>query len=287
MKVLVTGAGGFVGAAVVRRLLARGDEVIACVRPGSNLWRLAGSEAATVVRCDLSEVARVVGARQPEGIIHTGWDGVRGAARNDMVQVANVCATALLARTAASTGVARFVGVGSQAETGHAPRDGGGHATLYGAAKDAARILTQAIARQGGLSCAWARLFSVYGPGEKSDALIPRLLQAFKANEGFALDVDGHNAWNYLYEDDAAEGLVRLLHAPGATGTFDLAAPASRLLCDYVLTARDVLRSRSVVTFGAGKGASLHADSTPLFAALGWTPAVAFSDGIQRTAEAT
>lgn len=79
---------------------------------------------------------------------------------------------------------------------------------LHGAAKLAAGHL--ALARRLGLSAAWARIFSVYGPGEAGGSLVPDLVRALLRGERFPLSACAQR-WDWLYEDDIADRVV-----PGA-----------------------------------------------------------------------
>ena len=79
MKALVTGAGGFIGASLVRWLLDRGHDVVAIERPEGSTWRLAEVAGdAEIVAVDLRDghrVAAVVHERRPEWIFHLAAHG--------------------------------------------------------------------------------------------------------------------------------------------------------------------------------------------------------------------
>jgi nucleoside-diphosphate-sugar epimerase len=301
-RVAVTGAAGFVGAAAVRRLVAGGAQVLALVRPGGERSRLAAlpEGAVTVVPLDLEAVpgaalaplARSLVAFRPEALLHAGWVGIRGDARRDPRQTRNVGAAVALVEAAAAAGVRRFVGVGSQAEYGpwqgpvredDCPRP----QTLYGAAKLAAGHLCLALCERLGVSAAWVRAFSVYGPGERSGALVPDLARALAAGTPFPLSSCAQR-WDYLHEDDAAEALARLLAAPDARGVFNLASGTSRPLADAVRLVRDAAAPGAELLFGRipGTPPGLEADVSRLRGTLGWGAAVPLEDGIRRTVQA-
>lgn len=293
-RVAVTGASGFLGAAAARALARAGSPVLAIVRPASDPWRLAPLRGAgvTVLAVDPG-VAREHAVRElrafgAEAVLHAAWGGVRGPARDDPAQLANVTRTVDWVRTAAEAGARRFVGIGSQAEYG--PGDGAlressplAPVDLYGAAKVAAGHLALALARRLGVSAAWARVFSVYGPGEGPGALVPDLVRALLAGEPYPLSSCAQR-WDYLYEDDAAEALRILLGRDDALGPFNVASGAAPPLEDVVRAIAARVAPGAKLAFGARPGTprSLVADVGRL-AALGFRPATPLEEGLERT----
>ena len=94
-RILVTGAGGFVGAAVVKAAIAAGHEVIALVRnETSRLTPIANR--ISLQRVDLADTAAVgalLASARPEVVIHSAWEGVGGALRNGDIQLDNIRTT--------------------------------------------------------------------------------------------------------------------------------------------------------------------------------------------------
>lgn len=302
-RVIVTGASGFIGAAAVRRLLRDGSSVLALVRPGTDRWRLAplGGERLSVAEWDLSravearsvdELRAIFREFRPEGVLHAGWIGVRGPSRDEPGQTLNVAITVELVRAAGSAGARRFVGLGSQAEYGPSDRAIGEEecprpATMYGAAKLAAGHLCVALSDRLGLSAAWVRVFSVYGPGERRGALVPDLIRALSAGTPFPL-TSCEQRWDYLYEDDAADALARLLGADRARGFFNLASGVARPLSWAVDVIRAQVAPGAELLVGQvpGRPPSIVADVSRLRAAIGWEPLTPFEEGVRRTARA-
>jgi nucleoside-diphosphate-sugar epimerase len=301
LRVIVTGAAGFVPAATVRALLDAGHEVLAWVRPTSKLDRLEPLPASLrLLRLDVdaargpgrAEAVEVLRAFRPDAVLHAAWSGIRGAARQDPAQVDNVTTTVEVVRIAAEVGARRFVGVGSQAEYGphteplteSSPTR---PATLYGDAKLAAGQLTLALARRLGMSAAWVRLFSVYGPGERGGALLPDLVLAL--SEGRCLKLSScEQRWDYLFVNDAAAALVSLLERSDAQGVFNLAFGESSPLRTavemvYALMAPDVAPDYG--PRGAGPLPHLMADTRRLREATGWRPVITLDEGLRRTVE--
>jgi UDP-glucose 4-epimerase len=173
MKILVTGAGGFVGASVANEALRAGHDVVGTVRPGSSDLRLSDFRSGMkVVELDLrdaSQVNALMRDNRPDVIVHIAWSGVNNRSRSDRLQITdNVETSCQLLEAGAEHGVSKFVGMGSQGEYGPldkkiAETDPTLPTTLYGASKLAVHYLTRQLAAQSGLSYAGSGSFRPMG----------------------------------------------------------------------------------------------------------------------------
>ena len=124
-RILLTGASGFLGANVLRRLIAERAEVAVLLRDPGSAWRIREElAAARVVRGDLADAAGFEGevaSFAPTHLVHLAWEGVAGGQRNDPAQHRNVTHAMRLLEIAMAAGVRHFVGLGSQAEYGLSP----------------------------------------------------------------------------------------------------------------------------------------------------------------------
>ena len=124
--VILTGASGFIGSAVLAELLQRGVPVIVLLRPDSDRWRIAGLTGyitAPFRRFDDPDLAGKLRKYQPMSFIHCAWRGVFGEERNAYYQVSeNVPLTIDSVRLAAACGCSQWIGLGSQAEYGNPNR---------------------------------------------------------------------------------------------------------------------------------------------------------------------
>jgi UDP-glucose 4-epimerase len=185
---LVTGAAGFIGAALARRLLERGDRVTALAGPGSDPWRLEGlRDVAEVLEVDLRDVdavARTMRAAQPEEVFHLAAHGAYSWQRSlpRMIET-NVAGTAHVAEAALEAGARAIVNAGSSSEYGlkdHAPPE---HElpepnSAYAVTKASATLLGGWLARERGAAFTTLRLYSAYGPWEEPRRLMPALVAA-------------------------------------------------------------------------------------------------------------
>jgi len=291
----MTGATGFVGAAVARRLLASGYEVAALVRPKTVPWRLAN---------DISRIHIVYGSLEstssyeedligfrPDVVMHLAWHGTSGTSRDSPDQIRkNVLASVDLLTVSAKVGCEAFVGAGSQAEYGpsRVPLDESCPtlpATLYGAAKLATSVLLGRLAVHLGVRFAWLRVFSVYGPQDGSDTLVSYVIRELLAGRCPAVGKGDHMS-DYLFVDDAAAAFVTVAEKQAA-GVIDVAHGQARPLRETIEALRNAIDPSLAIAFGAIE--EPPTGTFPLLARvsrlkeLGWMPAVALESGLALT----
>jgi nucleoside-diphosphate-sugar epimerase len=213
LRVVVTGAGGFVGAAVTRRLVALGHETVAVVR--SHPARLDGVDA-ELFELDLESdgAADRVAALRPDVCVHAAAAGAVTASRDvDVLLRANALVPWRLATALAATG-ARLVSLGSSSEYGPSAgamseRQAPAPDEPYGASKLAGAALVGAS----GADAVHLRLFSVYGPGEDPARLVPSLVDT--ALTGRTLELSpGEQVRDFVHVEDVVDAILAAAFAP-------------------------------------------------------------------------
>ena len=241
-RILVTGGTGFIGSALCRSLVKRGDSVTVATRPGSDRTRLAGiADSITIVEADLvdfGQAAALVSRTRPEIVFHLACSvfnppGVTASGHLD----ANIGATAALLEAVREHPACRLIHTGSAAEyppgTGLSEEMKPAPVNVYGAMKACASLLVDAYARIYGLKTARAVLFTVYGPGEAPHRLVPSTIEAALRGQAVRLR-DGAVQRDMLFIDDAVDGLLRM-------GDTDLAPGTALNLCSGTgLTVRHI-----------------------------------------------
>lgn len=295
-RILVTGAGGFVGAVVVRAALAAGHDVIALVR--NDRSRLAAvASRVSLHHVDLAggpAVAALLGSVKPDIVIHSAWEGVGGALRGGDIQLENIRTTIALADAAIAAGARKFVGIGSQAEYGRYDRkivesDLPRPTMLYGAAKLAANHLAAQRCREAGVEFAWLRLFSVYGPGDNANWLIPSTAASLVKGKAPKCTA-GTQKWDYLHIDDVADGVLAAATTEGATGVFNLSSGnpvAVRRIVEMLrdLAAPGLNLAFGTIPFGPDQIMHLEGDNERLRGATGWSVRVPIGEGLRQVVE--
>lgn len=187
--VFITGATGFVGACLVRSLVARGVEVHVLVRPSSNLWRLETIRDQIILHeGDVmeSETLRVIVERvTPRTVFHLAAYGAYPTKQTNSVSImqTNLIGTMNLVQVCQKINYRAFINAGSSSEYGVKNKPMSESDLLepyndYGVAKAAASLFCQNIGRAQRRPMVTLRLFSVYGPYEESFRLMPSIVTA-------------------------------------------------------------------------------------------------------------
>lgn len=216
---------------------------------------------------------------KPEAIINCAWGGVNQQGRDDeQLQQQSAITSMAIAATFHGT-CRRFVGVGSQAElnTPDSP---------YARAKTRAQVGIASICKLAEIPFAWARLYSIYGPGDSPNNYIPYVIRTLLAGQDVPL-TDQNIPWDYLYVADAADALIRLAEIP-AEGAFEVGYGASTYTQTVATLLRDAINPQARLLFGAKPHRAREIEELlcsihRIHEVTGWLPAVALAEGLDRT----
>ena len=290
MKVLVTGTNGFVGQAVVRRLLAQGDHVIAAVGPGAAGGPSMGAKL-TNVSLDLANDVSVHDAVSTpvDAVIHLAAIALTRAANRDPATAWRINAegTAKVAAAAAGLSPRPLFLLASTADVyGWQQRpineeDCVQPSTPYSYSKLGAELAAEQAARLSGLKLIVARPFPHSGGGQDESFWIParcKLLREAKRNGWAAVPVGDLTAVrDYLHVDDVADAYALLLQR-GTPGEVYNIASGQPVTLDEIHTRLEQLigfsPKREVDASQVRREARpyLLGDASKLRAATGWTP---------------
>jgi UDP-glucuronate 4-epimerase len=247
MKVLVTGAAGFIGMHVCERLLARGDEVVGVdnlnnyydVRlKEARLARLTPNPRFTLARMDIADrsgIAELFACERPQRVINLAAQaGVRYSLVNPHAYVdSNVVGFVNILEGCRHACVEHLVFASSSSIYGGNERmpfsehDNVDHpVSLYAATKKSNELMAHTYSHLFGLPATGLRFFTVYGPWGRPDMAL--FLFAKAILEDRPIDVFNHGRMrrDFTYIDDIAEGVIRVLdRPPTADPAFDRQTP--------------------------------------------------------------
>jgi len=289
MRVLLTGASGFLGRAALEALTNRRHEVLALSRqpapvnlPAQVRWH----------KSDLNQpdsYRKAVAEYSPQSALHLAWEGIPDFGLPTCLR--NLTSGAVLGEILFRAGCRHLAVSGSCWEYGKVsgriaegcqPVAPG----IFAASKTSQRMLLESLATAAGATLAWGRVFYPYGPGQKASSLVPTLCRAVLGGERPALKTPAV-VNDFLYVDDTAEALV-LLAETTVAGVFNIGSgvgtPVGRL-ADMLLQ----IGGRPA-EFGSAPGADegaagFFADMSAL-EAIGWRPRTSLEEGLRRALEA-
>lgn len=235
-RIVVTGAGGYIGPHVVTALLDRGHSVVANVREGTDTSVI--DHRATIHHADVlaADFTPDRWGALPDAVVHLAWkDGFRHASRAHMEQVS---AHYRLLTSLADVGVPRLVGMGTMHEVGYwegairsdTPTNPG---SPYGIAKDALRRALQ-VSLPESTALAWCRSYYIEGDDRRSQSIFSKILAAADAGQEVFPFVTGKVLCDFI--DVAALGrqIAALTDAEDITGIVNCCSGVPRSLADEV-----------------------------------------------------
>ena len=237
MRLLVTGAAGFIGYHTCEALLRRGDEVIGTDNLNAyydvslkeaRLARLTGRKGFSFVKADLEDsaaMARLFAEAQPERVVHLGAQaGVRYSLENPRAYVdSNVVGFLNVLEGCRAQRVGHLVFASSSSVYGanlkmpFSVADAVDHpVSLYAATKKANELMAHTYAHLYRLPATGLRFFTVYGPWGRPDMALFKFTRAMLEGRPIEVFNNGNHARDLTYIDDVVEGVVRAVDRPAA-----------------------------------------------------------------------
>jgi dTDP-6-deoxy-L-talose 4-dehydrogenase (NAD+) len=293
MRVIVTGASGFIGKELCSKLLERGHQVV-------GLSRTRGASENTSVNF-FQHIPYVMGEKlpsevisfSPEVLVHLAWNGIpdfseRKCLDNVESQLRFLKETEKLhqLKKIVAAGTCREYGAkeGACAEWERVQPD-----SYFSWAKQTLADYFKLACQQRQTKLVWFRIFYIYGPGQRAASLIPSLIKAFKSK--LKPEIRNANAANdYIYIDDVVSAFINSIENNECQGIFNLGSGALTSVAKISDIVERTIQNDVELSKEFDNQLDLDVVNTGMWSEtlksrnqLGWKPKISLVDGIHRT----
>ena len=296
-KILITGITGFLGSHIGEELIKQNYSVMALKRGKSNMWRCNGYYD----KIKWINIDNPVDAESeiiefgPEILVHAAWNGVKASDRDNWSeQLVNLYFLISMLELSGKAGVKKIIALGTQAEYGKFeglvneiyPCNPN---SAYGTTKLCASTLLKAYCEQNNLDWYWLRIFSVFGPREEKNWIIPAVINNLLDRKEMAL-TPCEQKYDYLYAKDFVTGIMNLIKCnESKSGVYNLASGKSIRLKDILEFLEQKLSpERKYLMLGAleyrpGQVMDMRGNSDQFYKFFSFRPSFNIYDGLEET----
>lgn len=289
MKVLVTGATGFIGRHSIEMLLGLGFEVHIVTR--NIVAEVNGIHSHQLNLFDGDATSKLINKIKPTHLLHFAWEATPGVYWTSLDNLDWVEATLSIVKSFTAAGGKRLVVAGTCAEYDWSEEVSVESktllkpATLYGTYKNATQLMLEAWSKETKLSSAWGRIFSVYGPHEHPSRLVSGVIRDLLLSKRTACR-SGNLIRDYLHASDIALGFVKLLQSDHQ-GAVNISSGTGVSLGELVLQIGKKLGKENLLDISetsptASNPARLIGDNN-LLRTLDWRPHFNLDTGLDDT----
>jgi dTDP-glucose 4,6-dehydratase len=309
MRILVTGAAGFLGSHLCDRLIVEGHQVLGMdnfiTGRQENLAHLAGQEAFSFIRHDVSQYIFVPGRaldavlhfaspaspnqNSPYGYVNLPIQTMKAGAlgtHNSLGVAKAFDAKFMLASTSEIYGDPE---VHPQHEDYWGRVNPIGERSVYDEAKRFAEALTLAYHRYHGIDTRIVRIFNTYGPRMRLDdgRVVPNFIKQALRGESLTVYGDGTQTRSFCYVEDLIEGIYRLLLSD-ETRPVNIGNPDEISILEFAETINEILDNPAGVTMlpdrrGEGDPEQRQPDISRAREVLDWEPQIDLKEGLKKT----
>lgn len=295
-KIAITGASGFIGQHLLQHYLDEGAKVVAFVPDPENMTKYEKYKNFELVKAyfeDFTDLSKLTKVRDFDIFYYLSWGGY-GKATNDYVaQIQNIKPICDAVSEAAKMGCKRFLFSTSFSEYMISEKETlthntGAHCNVYGAAKQAARVMAHATAAQKGVPFLCVAFANTFGVGDSSHRSTNLFIH--KLLNGETLDLtEGIHLYDWNYIEDTINGLVLAGEKGKEDAVYYIGSERLRPLKDIVGEVRDILAPNVNINLGTYKE-DFHVDYTSvdvtrLYRDTGYQPKWDFKEAILKTAD--
>jgi dolichol-phosphate mannosyltransferase len=299
--VLIVGVSGFIGSKLYFSIKKIRDDVYACSRNPMNNWRLINRSTPDIINCDITDYEALKGlinSIKPMTVFNLAAYGAYSRQTDaEKIHRTNYMGTLNLLRALSEAGCAAFVQAGTSSEYGLNCAGPDENAELipnsnYAVSKASAGYIIKYYGRILNFPCVNMRLYSVYGPWEEKDRLIPNLITN-GLNGRYPNFVDRSISRDFVYIDDCNAAMVKATLTicrthPGIS--VNIASGVKTTLEDAAKAAKKIFKIADEPVFGSMANRKWDLPEwygNPSLAEklMGWKSTTSFEEGLRLNAE--
>lgn len=290
-RVIVTGANGFIGSSLTKRLLQAGTEVVAIDISFRNS-RLATSKLLTTIETQIdNSLTEKIPAGDYDAFYHLAWRGVNGQEKADpIIQLENIRMAILCAKACKTHNVRKFLCSGTVAENAvlSLPHLGSTNAgMMYGAAKHACHIMLETHCKAHGINLIWMQFSNIFGIGNLTGNLVSYTLQELLSDRDATFG-PARQPYDFIYIDDLIEAVFRLGDTENSRNTYFIGSGTPRLLHEYLHEIGSLAERPEQIKIGVRNDDGVRYDFSmfdisPLQQDIGEYTTISFEEGIKNT----
>jgi len=297
---LITGATGFIGSCLLRKLIAKNEDTHILLRKQANLWRIRDLLRHTNIHfsnlSDVKSLSKIVEKIKPDVIYHLATYGAYSSQNDaDICVKTNIMGTWNLLKASSKVDYELFVNTGSSSEYGFKKSPMREQnclepASYYAVTKCSQTLLCSYFAQENRKPIVTFRPFSVYGPYEDKGRFVPTLFKALYFHERMNL-VSPRISRDWIYIDDMVEAYLLINKLKNYGGEiFNIGTGAQKTIKQVVALASQVTREKCDLCWKKMKNRQWDtnywvADISKAKKLLGWQPRINLYDGLSFTWE--
>jgi nucleoside-diphosphate-sugar epimerase len=290
MKILITGAGGFLGSNLCN-LLSREHKILAVSRKFDNLIN---NENIQFIKYDLTQYIDLnekFAYFLPDIVIHCAWEGGNSSKDvNDIWQSNNILSGNNLLKLCSKYKVKHFIGFGSCAEYGDSQKKIDEETickpiNMYGINKFSFRLISERYCQDNKINFSWVRPVFTYGPFDVETRLIPKVIKSFIRNEDLVLNSCSAIV-DYLYVEDFCKAIKSIIDLQ-LFGDYVISSDKQYQVKNVVKQIYQIIKPNSNLFFDNSivdeSPKFICGSSEKLISLSGWSPMVSLDEGLNNT----
>ncbi len=252
MKAIVTGANGFIGSNLIKKLIDNNVEVTA-IDISFNPSRLEENKLITKIETSIDKLDSSMLNGEYDLFFHFAWGGVNGLTKGDInVQLKNISMTINCAKVAKEVNCKKFLCSGTVAERNVESLnnlDKTGPGMFYGASKYATHVLLETYCKNIGLDFIWMQFSNIFGPSNKTGNLVSYTLSQILENKEATFG-PAEQPYDFIFVNDLINAVYLLGISETKSNFYFIGSGTPRLLKEYLLEIGKIADKEELIKIG-------------------------------------